>query len=210
MVLAPKPKPAVPPPGIVRPPARPTNAKKNIPRAAILTGVAGVAIFSAVGFFVFRKLSANRKAEEAEMRVTAQETKKAASSPAPNATSPVAPSPSSSAVATPAASAAPAATTAASTANLPPAATAVAKSEPKPIVPLAPEPSPEIKAWVNGLRISGVRRGDSPKVLIDRKTFSVGDFVNAEQGITFDGFDASREMIRFKDKEGALYERRAR
>jgi hypothetical protein len=62
------------------------------------------------------------------------------------------------------------------------------------------------KAWVQNLRISGVRAGSNPKVFIERTAYGVGDLVNPQLGILFDGYDAETRMLRFKDKTGATVE----
>jgi hypothetical protein len=87
--------------------------------------------------------------------------------------------------------------------STPPAATTPAIAE-------RIEPSPAFVRWVNNLKITGTRGGNAPRVLIERATFGVGDTVNADLGITFDGFDSVRHILRFKDKTGAVVERRDR
>jgi hypothetical protein len=55
-----------------------------------------------------------------------------------------------------------------------------------------------------------MRSGAVPRILVERATFAVGDVMNHDLGITFDGYDASRRMLRFKDSSGAIVERRER
>jgi hypothetical protein len=76
----------------------------------------------------------------------------------------------------------------------------------KPVGPVAP--SATFKAWVQNLKISGVRGGANPRVFIERTSYAPGDLVNPQLGITFEGYDAETRMLRFKDKSGAVVERR--
>lgn len=89
------------------------------------------------------------------------------------------------------------------------AATAVSPA-PIPVEPekVAPPPSPAFRAWVDGLRISGVRAGASPRVFIERTAYSPGDLVNPQLGITFEGYNAETRKLSFKDRTGAVVERR--
>lgn len=101
--------------------------------------------------------------------------------------------------------------TAATTPVEPAAGTAAAVSpSPIPVEPekVAPPPSPAFRAWVDGLRISGVRAGASPRVFIERTAYSPGDLVNPQLGITFEGYNAETRKLSFKDRTGAVVERR--
>lgn len=71
-----------------------------------------------------------------------------------------------------------------------------------------PPPSPAFRAWVDGLRISGVRAGATPRVFIERTAYSPGDIVNPQLGITFEGYNAETRKLSFKDRTGAVVERR--
>ncbi|MDI1250605.1 MAG: hypothetical protein PSV13_17215, partial [Lacunisphaera sp.] len=81
----------------------------------------------------------------------------------------------------------------------------------KPVEPPPPPPPPasaEFKAWVENARISGVRAGSTTRVFIDRTSYAVGDLVNPQLGITFDGYSPETRMLTFKDTTGAKVERR--
>ena len=79
---------------------------------------------------------------------------------------------------------------------------------PAPVVPSGPPPpSPTFRAWVVDLRIN-VRTGVKPRIQIERTTYDVGDTVNQTLGITFVGYNAETRVILFKDKSGAIVERR--
>lgn len=61
--------------------------------------------------------------------------------------------------------------------------------------------------WVRQVRISGVRGGSSPRVLLEGRPFAVGEIVNTDLGVVFAGYDASRRLLQFKDADGQLIER---
>jgi hypothetical protein len=99
----------------------------------------------------------------------------------------------------------------------PPAAAVVA--EPVVQAPVVPEPPPpppppsaQFKAWVEGLKIGGVsvRAGRPPRMIIEKTTYDVGDLVNPNLGISFEGYNPTTRMVTFKDKTGATVERRDR
>lgn len=88
---------------------------------------------------------------------------------------------------------------------------AVASVEPAPTVakPAAPPPpSVAFKAWVQNLKISGVRGGATPRVFIERTAYAPGDLVNPQLGVYFETYNAETRMLVFKDKSGATVERR--
>jgi hypothetical protein len=85
----------------------------------------------------------------------------------------------------------------------------------KPVEPVAPPPPPPpppasiaFKAWVENLKIMGVRSGSSPRVFIGGTSYAPGDLVNPQLGITFAGYKAETRMLIFKDASGAEVERR--
>ncbi len=84
--------------------------------------------------------------------------------------------------------------------------------EAAPVVPKPPPPpppaSPAFKAWVENLHISGVRAGSTTRVFIERTSYAVGDLVNPQLGITFEGYNSETRMLSFKDQTGAIVERR--
>ncbi len=104
--------------------------------------------------------------------------------------------------ASPAAASAPAQTTVDATDT---AATAAPESSaPQTVhIDLGPESaSPEFKAFISDLRVSGVFQGEHPRVLINGRTFEVGEMVNDDLGVVFTGIDAERELVLFKDRTG--------
>ncbi|MBI2516281.1 MAG: hypothetical protein HYV95_05135 [Opitutae bacterium] len=115
----------------------------------------------------------------------------------------------------------PAATTApveAKPAETAPATTTAAVAKPviaPAVVPAAPpKPAPpppanlQFKAWVENLKIAGVRSGANPRVFIGRTAYAPGDMVNPQLGISFKGYDPETRMLSFTDNTGAIVERR--
>ena len=72
------------------------------------------------------------------------------------------------------------------------------------IVPTVVEPRAEFLAWVSQARISGVREGSSPKAFINSILVQKGDVIDVQLGIVFDGVDAQRNLVIFKDESGAI------
>ena len=86
-------------------------------------------------------------------------------------------------------------------------AQAAARPEVRTTPPPPPPPSLAFKAWVQNLRISGVRGGERPKVFIEHTAYSPGDMVNPGLGITFEAYDSNTHNLIFRDKSGAVVER---
>jgi hypothetical protein len=68
--------------------------------------------------------------------------------------------------------------------------------------------SPAFRAWVMGLKIGGVRAGETPRIFIERSAYSPGDLVNPSLGIVFAGYNAEKRLLIFRDPTGATVERR--
>lgn len=71
-----------------------------------------------------------------------------------------------------------------------------------------PPPSVAFREWVSTLRIGSVRTGAKPRILIEKTSYDVGDTVNQQLGISFEGYNAATRMLIFKDRSGAIVERR--
>lgn len=84
----------------------------------------------------------------------------------------------------------------------PPAPVVVAPPPPPPVASLA------FKGWVANLKIKSVRGGETPRVFIGGTTYEIGDLVNPQLGITFEGYDIETRRLTFKDKSGAKVELR--
>ena len=94
-----------------------------------------------------------------------------------------------------------------------PAAPVVAETPvAEPVAPPPPPPPPAASAafknWVENLKISGVRAGASTRVFIGGTSYTPGDLVNPQLGISFDSYNSETRMLTFKDKSGAKVERR--
>ena len=80
------------------------------------------------------------------------------------------------------------------------------------VVPVAPPPPPPptaaFKQWVENAKIMGVRAGATTRVFIGGTAYAIGDLVNPQLGILFEGYNAETRMLLFKDKSGATVERR--
>jgi hypothetical protein len=188
---------------------------KKLGYAAIAIGVLGVVVFAAVGYVVRGRLKDKPAAAES---ATADSPRRVS----PKTTDPKSSSPRASEATVPTAGATPA-TPSANPPSVNPNETAAAAPQtpvsspattpPMAAAPTAPRvvaPSSAFVAWVKNLKITGVRTGAAPRILVERATFAVGEIMNSELGVTFDGYDASRRMLRFKDKTGAIVERRER
>lgn len=70
------------------------------------------------------------------------------------------------------------------------------------------EGSRSFKEWVANVKITGLRTGPHPRILIGGSSYDVGDTVSIEHEIRFEGYDADRRVVRFKDASGAVLERR--
>lgn len=89
---------------------------------------------------------------------------------------------------------------------------AEAKPDPAPVpaeVELPrPPPSAAFKAWVDSLRVGGVRPGANPRVFIGGNSYQAGEVVNLQLGIIFDSYNADTRKLTFRDKTGARIDRR--
>jgi hypothetical protein len=72
----------------------------------------------------------------------------------------------------------------------------------------APPASAAFKAWVDNLRVGGVRAGTETRVFIGGTAYAPGEMVNPQLGIVFDSYDAETRHLIFKDKTGAIVRRR--
>lgn len=57
--------------------------------------------------------------------------------------------------------------------------------------------------YLSGLHIDGVREGERPMIIIAGKSYVVGDIVQAETGLKFDGLRDGR--LAFRDSQGIVY-----
>lgn len=67
----------------------------------------------------------------------------------------------------------------------------------------AAEASPAFRSFVANAKISGVFQGTPPRAFINGRLARAGDTVDNGLGVTFDGLDAEKKQLIFKDKAGA-------
>jgi cytoskeletal protein RodZ len=70
------------------------------------------------------------------------------------------------------------------------------------------EATPAFRLFVANAKIVGVIQSDPPRAVINNRLTRTGDIVDTALGITFDGIDAEKRQIIFKDKSGATVTRR--
>lgn len=183
-----------PPPGSGKPAppwARPAAAdaapgKGNLVRVA--GGAVAVLLLLGAGFFGYRKFTAGPPAPPpVEAKAPAKP--------------PAAESPAIAAVAS-----APAAE------SVPVSTPAAPEPQPEPVVEEAPPPPPPasvaFRAWVDNLRVSGVRTGSETRVFIGGTSYEAGETVNPQLGIVFETYNTETRRLVFRDKTGAVVERR--
>ncbi len=83
------------------------------------------------------------------------------------------------------------------------AATDQAKSA-KAAVNAAPVVSPEFRLWTDGVRISGVASGSSPRAIINGRLVRPGDLIDTGEGIVFEGIDVEKKQVMFRNRAGAV------
>jgi hypothetical protein len=64
--------------------------------------------------------------------------------------------------------------------------------------------SAAFRAWTDDARITGVVSGTAPRAIINGRLVRPGDMVDAAQGIIFDGVDAERKLVVFRNREGVF------
>lgn len=70
--------------------------------------------------------------------------------------------------------------------------------------PTRVDPTPEFMTWVSDARISGVREGDRPRAFINGILVQKGDVIDSQLGVVFEGVDARRNLLIFRDRTGAV------
>ncbi len=104
------------------------------------------------------------------------------------------------------AAAVPAATTAVTAPA--PSATPAAVSLPPIAAPEPAGPSAQFRAFVDHLKINGVRTGPPARLFVDGVACRPGDALDRELGVIFVGVDSDSNEILFKDATGAIVRRR--
>ena len=85
--------------------------------------------------------------------------------------------------------------------------TPAAVAEPVSAAP-PPPASAAFKAWVDVLRVGGVRTGANTRVFIGGTAYVAGDVVNEQLGITFESYNPETRKLTFRDRTGAKVDRR--
>lgn len=66
------------------------------------------------------------------------------------------------------------------------------------------KPTVEFRRWVAELAVRGIRQGDVTRVFINDLAIDIGDTVNHQLGITFEGLGEANTVLIFEDPTGAL------
>ncbi|MEO6567257.1 MAG: hypothetical protein ABIO94_00730, partial [Opitutaceae bacterium] len=97
------------------------------------------------------------------------------------------------------------------TANVssPEGTTATPPVAPSPVdIPVPISASPEFRAFVATVKISGVFQGENGRAFINGRLTRFGDPVDSRLGILFAGIDADKKLLVFKDASGATTTRK--
>lgn len=88
----------------------------------------------------------------------------------------------------------------------------VEQPKPEPPKPVAPPPPPPasiaFRAWVENLKIGGLRGGTNPRIFVGGISYQEGEVINPQLGIIFENYNDTTRMITFRDRSGAKVERR--
>ncbi len=86
----------------------------------------------------------------------------------------------------------------------------VAPANPVPVPQVAPPPvvpSLQFRAFVDKLKIVGVRVGPPPRLFVEGVTFRAGDVLDAGLEVVFVNVDTANKELIFKDSTGAIVRR---
>lgn len=72
----------------------------------------------------------------------------------------------------------------------------------------AAEASPAFRSFAANARVGGVFQGNPPRAFINGRTVRAGETIDAGLGVTFDGIDAEKKILIFKDRSGAVVVRK--
>jgi hypothetical protein len=81
-------------------------------------------------------------------------------------------------------------------------------AQPPPVPPRPLVASAAFRAFVDHVKIGGVRTGPPARLVVDGVACDPGDVMNRELGVVFVGVDADKNEILFKDATGAVLRRR--
>lgn len=89
----------------------------------------------------------------------------------------------------------------------PAAAPALESNAPAALERADPGASPEFRARIANLRLSGVFEGNPPRAMIDGRLVRAGEVIDERLGVRFDGLEPGARL-RFRDATGAAVVRR--
>jgi len=87
-----------------------------------------------------------------------------------------------------------------------PVATPVPTPAPQ-VAPPPPAPSDQFRAFVDRLKIAGVRIGPPARIFVEHTTVRAGDVIDGGLGVFFVGIDSATNELVFMDKSGAAVRR---
>jgi len=67
--------------------------------------------------------------------------------------------------------------------------------------------SPQFHAFVDRLKIVGVRVGPPARLFVEGVTFRSGDVIDSGLGVVFAGVDSAANVLIFRDSTGAVVRR---
>jgi cytoskeletal protein RodZ len=70
------------------------------------------------------------------------------------------------------------------------------------------EAGAEFRLLVANLKIRGVFLGEPPRAVINGRLMRVGERIDSDLGVTFEGLDVNRQRLIFKDRTGATIQRK--
>ena len=73
--------------------------------------------------------------------------------------------------------------------------------------PVSPPPSTQFHAFVDRLKIGGIRAGPPARLFVEGVTIRSGDLVDSGLGVVFVGIDSATNELIFKDSSGAVVRR---
>jgi hypothetical protein len=186
---------------------------RRVGQLKLALAAVGVLVIAVAAFVAYRKFFAAPPPPPPKPAVTVRP------APPPQKVEPPAPSPA--AQKTPAVAGAPVKSVAPPAAPTPkapgisttpaakaPGAPAVAEVRPTPPAPPAePKASLQFRAFVDRLKIGGVRGGPPARIFIGGITYQQGDVINQDLGVVFVGVDPTTEELLFKDGSGVVVRR---
>ena len=173
--------------------------QRRVLKVGAITLVAVALVVCAGGFFAWKQFTKSPASASQTPAVTTTQTTVAVPAGGDGDTQ-AAPAPSSEGVKIDAGSA---------EVNPPTAAETVVHLSPPADIPVPPvSASPEFRAFVATVKISGVFQGTNGRAFINGRLTRLGDLVDSQLGIRFEGIDAEKKLLIFKDASVATTARK--